>query len=173
MTASPILESLLADRILVLDGAMGTQLQRLGLVEADFRGEQFRNHSSHLLGNYDLLSLTRPDLVSRVHGDYLDAGADIILTNSFGGTRQRLKLHNAEGRVHELNKRAAEIARSVADKAGRNACPNHTLEHLTENAMVAEALVARTREHGVIRDLVLNAKTAKPAIGKIDPNFAA
>ena len=86
VTSPPTLESLLRARILVLDGAMGTQLQRLCLAEADFRGERFRRHSRDLYGDYDVLTLTRPDLVSRVHHEYLASGSDIIRTNTFSST---------------------------------------------------------------------------------------
>ena len=73
-------------RILVLDGAMGTMIQRRGLTEADFRGERFANHGRDLRGDNDLLVLTRPDVVRRVHDEYLAAGADIIETNTFNST---------------------------------------------------------------------------------------
>ena len=77
------IEQLLMNRILVLDGAMGTMIQRYILSEEDFRGEQFKNHTCDLKGNNDLLSITRPDIVKAIHKEYLDAGADIIETNTF------------------------------------------------------------------------------------------
>src|SRR3989442_13596331 len=77
------LERLLASRILVLDGAMGTMIQRRQLAEADFRGERFRNHSHDLKGDMDVLVLTLPDVISDIHHQYLEAGADIIETNTF------------------------------------------------------------------------------------------
>src|SRR5438874_4097652 len=80
------LEQLLSERILVLDGAMGTMIQRHKLTEEDFRGERFTSHSKELRGNNDLLVLTRPDIVFDIHKQYLEAGADIIETNSFSGT---------------------------------------------------------------------------------------
>src|SRR3954468_16496071 len=80
------LDELLATRILVLDGAMGTMIQRCGLTEADFRGDRFRNHPRDLKGDNDLLVLTRPAVISRIHHQYLEAGSDIIETNTFNST---------------------------------------------------------------------------------------
>ena len=80
------LEHLLAQRILVLDGAMGTMIQRHKLTEDDFRGERFKSHPKELRGNNDMLVLTRPDIILEIHEQYLEAGADIIETNSFSGT---------------------------------------------------------------------------------------
>ena len=80
------IEQLLINRILVLDGAMGTMIQRYTLTEEDFRGEQFKNHTCDLKGNNDLLSITRPDIVKAIHKEYLEAGADIVETNTFSGT---------------------------------------------------------------------------------------
>src|SRR4051794_7443786 len=80
------LDRVLQHRILILDGAMGTMIQRHRLTEADFRGERFRQHPKDLQGNNDLLILTRPDVISEIHGQYLEAGADIIETNTFSST---------------------------------------------------------------------------------------
>src|SRR5438132_13200555 len=80
------LETLLLQRILVLDGAMGTMVQRHTLTEADFRGDRFRDHARELRGNNDLLVLTRPDVIGGIHREYLDAGADIIETCTFSST---------------------------------------------------------------------------------------
>src|SRR4051812_16031297 len=80
------LRRLLNDRILILDGAMGTMIQRYKLTETDFRGERFANHPRDLKGDSDVLVLTRPDVISAIHHEYLAAGADIIETNTFGGT---------------------------------------------------------------------------------------
>ena len=115
MTRPPI-EKLLADRILVLDGAMGTMIQQYELVEADFRGDRFRTHSQPLLGNNDLLSLTRPDVIGEIHRAYLGAGADIIETNTFSSTRLPMSDYGVEDSVGEINLAAARIARRAADE---------------------------------------------------------
>ena len=83
MTTADTLKQLLAQRILVLDGAMGTMVQRRKLSEADFRGERFKSHPKDLKGNNDVLVLTRPDVIADIHSEYLEAGADIIETNTF------------------------------------------------------------------------------------------
>ena len=115
MTKPPI-EQLLADRILVLDGAMGTMIQRHDLGEDDFRGNLFRAHPQPLLGNNDLLSLTRPDVIGDIHRAYLEAGADIIETNTFSSTRLPMSDYGVEDAVGEINRAAAQIASSAADE---------------------------------------------------------
>ena len=108
------LDRLLSERILVLDGAMGTMIQRYGLDEADFRGERFANHPTDLKGNNDLLALTRPDLLREVHDKYLAAGADLIETNTFNGNRFSQSDYGLEALVPEINREAARIAREAA-----------------------------------------------------------
>jgi len=109
------LEVLLQERILVLDGAMGTMIQRYQLTEDDFRGERFREHPKDLKGNNDLLSLTRPDIISKIHEEYLEAGADIIETNTFSGTSIAQADYELEGIIYDLNYQSARIARDAAD----------------------------------------------------------
>jgi 5-methyltetrahydrofolate--homocysteine methyltransferase len=109
------LHSALAQRILVIDGAMGTMIQRHKLGEADFRGERFAKHSHELRGNNDIFVLTRPTMVEEIHGAYLQAGADIIETNSFSGTRIAQADYRLEAVVYELNVAAAQVARRAAD----------------------------------------------------------
>jgi 5-methyltetrahydrofolate--homocysteine methyltransferase len=105
MTTTNPIDALLAEKgVLLADGATGTNLFAMGLEAGEAP---------------ELLNETAPDTITSLHQNFVDAGADIILTNSFGGTRHRLKLHHAQDRVHALNKRAAELARAVADKAGR------------------------------------------------------
>ena len=111
-----LLPHLLEERILVLDGAMGTMIQRHGLQEADYRGERFREWPRDLKGNNDLLSLTRPDIIRDIHAAYLDAGADIIETNSFNSTSVSMADYGMEGLVYELNQASAALARKVADE---------------------------------------------------------
>ncbi len=108
------IEQLLMNRILVLDGAMGTMIQRYTLTEEDYRGEQFKNHTCDLKGNNDLLSITRPDIVKAIHREYLDAGADIIETNTFSGTSIAQADYSLESSVYELNFQSAKIAKDVA-----------------------------------------------------------
>src|SRR4051794_29121839 len=110
------LDALLAKRILVLDGAMGTMVQRHQLTEADFRGERFRDHPKDLRGNNDVLVLTRPDVIAGIHRQYLDAGADIIETNTFSGTAVAQADYALEPLVYELNLEGAKLARAACDE---------------------------------------------------------
>jgi 5-methyltetrahydrofolate--homocysteine methyltransferase len=119
-TARERLRALLAERIVILDGAVGTMFQREQLAEADFRGERFKDHPSSLQGDSDLLSLTRPELVERLHRVYLDAGADVITTNTFTATPISQTDYGLEHLVYEMNRSSAEIARkAVAGYPGR------------------------------------------------------
>ncbi|GIX30545.1 MAG: methionine synthase [Porticoccaceae bacterium] len=102
-------------RILILDGAMGTMIQRQGLGEADFRGERFADHPRDLKGNNDLLVLTRPDLIRAIHRAYLEAGADILCTNTFNATPVSQAEYGTEAWVEELNRQGAALARAEAD----------------------------------------------------------
>ena len=108
------IEEILAERILVLDGAMGTMIQRYNLEEEDFRGEKFKNHTCDLKGNNDLLSITRPEIVKAIHKEYLYAGADIIETNTFSSTSIAQADYSLESAVYELNFQSAIIAKEVA-----------------------------------------------------------
>jgi len=110
------LRDLLAWRILILDGAMGTMVQKHGLVEADYRGDRFKDHAKDLKGNNDLLCLTRPDVIGGIHAAYLEAGADIIETNTFNATRVSQAEYGLSELAFELNVAAAKLAREVADK---------------------------------------------------------
>jgi 5-methyltetrahydrofolate--homocysteine methyltransferase len=106
----------LQKRILVIDGAMGTMIQRYELSEEDFRGERFRDHASDLKGNNDLLNITRPDVIKAIHAEYLDAGADIIETNTFSTQRISLADYHLEELAYELSYEGARIAREVVDE---------------------------------------------------------
>jgi 5-methyltetrahydrofolate--homocysteine methyltransferase len=112
---TPLLQQLLEDRILVLDGAMGTMIQHERLTEEQFRGERFRGWGRELRGNNDLLSLTQPGLIRRLHRDYLAAGVDIIETNTFNSTAVSLADYGMEELAYELNLEAARLARAAAD----------------------------------------------------------
>ena len=103
-------------RILVLDGAMGTMLQRYKFTEEDYRGERFKDYPTSLKGNNDLLSLTQPKAIAEVHRLYFEAGADIVETNTFSGTTIGMADYNMEDLVYELNYESAKIAKQVADE---------------------------------------------------------
>jgi 5-methyltetrahydrofolate--homocysteine methyltransferase len=110
------LDALLAKRILVLDGAMGTMVQRHQLTEADFRGARFKDHPKDLRGNNDVLVLTRPDVIAEIHRQYLEAGADIIETDTFSGTAIAQGDYALEPLVYELNLEGAKLARAACDE---------------------------------------------------------
>ena len=105
----------LQERILILDGAMGTMLQAYKFSEADFRGNRFETHHISLKGNNDLLSLTQPKAIKDIHLTYLEAGADIIETNTFSGTTIAMADYEMEHLVYELNYESAKIAREAAN----------------------------------------------------------
>lgn len=110
------IQELLKNRILVLDGAMGTMIQRHVLSEEDFRGDRFKDHKYPLKGNNDILSLTRPDIIKEIHRQYFEAGADIVETNTFSGTSVAQADYHLEDIVYDLNYESARIAREVADE---------------------------------------------------------
>ncbi|MFQ5932428.1 MAG: homocysteine S-methyltransferase family protein, partial [Nitrospiraceae bacterium] len=111
------LEDLLRRRIVILDGAMGTMIQTHKLDEAGYRGDQFANHPHDLKGNNDLLCLTRPEIIEAIHRQYLEAGADIIETNTFNSTTISMADYKLEDLVYELNVAGARLARKAADAA--------------------------------------------------------
>jgi 5-methyltetrahydrofolate--homocysteine methyltransferase len=110
------IEDILRERILILDGAMGTMIQRHTLEEEDFRGERFKDHTHLLKGNNDLLSITRPDIIKDIHRQYYEAGADIAETNTFSGTTIAQADYHLEHIVYELNFQSAKIAKEVAEE---------------------------------------------------------
>ena len=111
-------EALLAERILVLDGAYGTAIQARSLADGDYRGEHFRDHPRDVAGDPDLLNLTRPDVVEDIHRSYLTAGADIVTTNTFTATAIAQADYGLEEAVYDLNLAGARIARRAADAFG-------------------------------------------------------
>ncbi len=115
-TRGAALPAILQQRIAILDGAMGTMIQRYPLGEADFRGARFAGHTKDLKGNNDLLVLTRPDVIREIHAQYLAAGADIIETNTFGATAIAQEDYGLAGIAREMNVAAARIARQAADE---------------------------------------------------------
>ncbi len=110
-----MIKEIFKERILVLDGAMGTMVQSYHLTENDFRGDRFKDHPKDLKGNNDLLCLTRPDLVGEIHKSYFDAGADIVETNTFNATAISQLDYAMEDLAYEMNFEAAKIAKSVAE----------------------------------------------------------
>ena len=113
--ARAVLDRVLAERVVLLDGAMGTMIQRHSLEEADFRGTRFDGHTTLLKGNNDLLALTRPDVITEIHDQFLEAGADIIETNTFSSTAVAQADYGLEAAVGDLNRAAARLARGAAE----------------------------------------------------------
>src|SRR6185436_3231342 len=109
------LEAALKERIVILDGAMGTMIQGYSLGESDYRGERFKDHSHDLKGNNDLLALTQPQIIREIHEQYLEAGADMIETNTFNSTSIAQSDYGLEHIVYELNVEAAKLARLAAE----------------------------------------------------------
>jgi 5-methyltetrahydrofolate--homocysteine methyltransferase len=116
-SSSEALRALFEQRIAILDGAMGSMIQTYQLSEADFRGDRFRTHPHDLKGNNDLLSLTRPDVIEKIHSDYFAAGADIVETNTFNSTSISQSDYKLESIVRDLNLAAVAVARRAAQKA--------------------------------------------------------
>lgn len=126
------IESILAKRIMILDGAMGTMIQRYQLEEADYRGERFKDYEMDLKGNNDLLCLTQPHIIREIHEAYLEAGADIIETNTFNAQKISLADYKMESLAYEINLEAAKIAVAAAEK--------YTALHPDQPRFVAGAL---------------------------------
>ena len=110
------LYDVIKERILVLDGAMGTMIQTYNLKEEDFRGERFKNYLSPLKGNNDLLSITQPQIISEIHKKYLESGADILETNTFSSNSISMADYNMEDLVYELNFESTKIAKKLTDE---------------------------------------------------------
>jgi len=126
------LQALLEERILIIDGAMGTMVQRYRLEEKDYRGERFKSWPSDLKGNNDLLCLTQPEIITEIHRQYLDAGADIIETNTFNAQAVSLEDYQMQGLAYEINFAAAQLARKAADA--------YMVQHPGEPRFVAGAI---------------------------------
>ncbi len=115
-TRAQALPEILKNRIAILDGAMGTMIQRFKLTEADYRGERFKDFPKDVKGNNELLSLTRPDVIRDIHEGYLAAGADLIETNTFGATTVAQADYDMQHLVREMNLQSAKLARAACDK---------------------------------------------------------
>lgn len=135
----------LKKRVLVLDGAMGTMIQRHTLSEEDFRGERFKDHTHDLKGNNDLLCLTQPDIIKSIHKEYLEAGADIVETNTFSGTTIAQEDYGTEDVIYDLNYEAARLAREAADE--------YTKKDPTKPRFVAGAMGPTNRTASISPDV--------------------
>ena len=126
------LESRLKKEVLFLDGAMGTMVQLEKLTEADYRGERFKNHSKDLKGNNDLLVLTKPSVIKKIHRAYLDAGAHIIETNTFNGTSIAQHDYELSSIVYELNVEAAKLAKEAVREyeVEKKPVEGHVMHHM-------------------------------------------
>ena len=111
-----MIEDILKNRVLVLDGAMGTMIQKYSLSEEDFRGERFINHNCDLKGNNDLLSITQPQIIKQIHEEFLEAGADIVETNTFSSNKIAQDDYNLGTIIYDLNFMSAKIAKEAAKK---------------------------------------------------------
>ena len=143
--ATEELTALLRERILVIDGAMGTAIQRDRPSEAGYRGERFADWPSDLQGNNDLLTITQPDIIATIHREYLDAGADIVETNTFNSNAVSLSDYGMEELAYELNLEAARLARRVADEV--------TAQTPDKKRYVAGALGPTTRTASISPDV--------------------
>ena len=132
--ATDELRAALTERILVMDGAMGTMIQREGLGEEDYRGERFADWPSDLKGNNDLLSLTQPEIIAGIHTAYLEAGADLVETNTFNAQKISLADYGMEDLAYEINLESARLARRACDA-------------MTERTEDPARLVRRLRGH--------------------------
>ncbi len=112
----PSVREILKEKILVLDGAMGSLIQEYKLTDADYRGERFKDFPHDVKGNNDLLSITRPDVIQEIHKKYFEAGADIAETNTFSSTSIAMEDYHMEDLVYELNFQSAKIAKDIADE---------------------------------------------------------
>jgi 5-methyltetrahydrofolate--homocysteine methyltransferase len=127
----------LKNRILIIDGAMGTMIQRYKLEEADYRGERFKDWHSDVKGNNDLLSITQPQIIEAIHEQYLEAGADIIETNTFSSTVIAQADYDMQAIAYEMNVASARCARNAADK--------YTVKTPLNNVMWQVLLVPSTK----------------------------
>ena len=159
MSDATSLDDLLATRILILDGAMGTMIQRHKLTEADFRGERFATHAHDLQGNNDVLVLTRPDVIGGIHREYLEAGADIIETNTFNSNAVAQADYGLEPLVYELNVDGARAGARGRRRVDREDARQAALRRRLDRADQPHAVdLAGRQQPGVPRDHVRRAE---------------
>ncbi|HRN95269.1 MAG TPA: homocysteine S-methyltransferase family protein, partial [Chitinophagales bacterium] len=139
------LTQLAQEKILVLDGAMGTMIQRYKLTEQDFRGKEFAQHSHDLKGNNDILNITRPDIIESIHLEYLEAGADIIETNTFSGTWIAQADYKLEKEAYKINFEGAQLAKKAVEK--------YRLSHPEKEVFVAGAFGPTNRTASLSPDV--------------------
>src|SRR5450631_2736128 len=152
------IKTALESRILIIDGAMGTMIQRYKLEEEDYRGERFKDWASDVKGNNDLLSITRPEIIKSIHLEYLEAGADIIETNTFSSTAIAQADYNMQSLAYELNVASARVARQAIEEFNKlNA------KHLTPNAKPVIG-----HRSSVIDEKAVNQKFVAGAIGPMN-----
>ncbi len=144
------LEAVLRDRIAVLDGSWGVLIQSEVRGEEAYRGERFRDHTHDVAGNPDLLNLTRPEIVSRIHDDYFAAGADIATTNTFTATSYGQADYGLEGVVHELNVEAARLARAVGRRVDRKDTGSTPVRRRRGRSAERDALALAARRRPVV-----------------------
>jgi 5-methyltetrahydrofolate--homocysteine methyltransferase len=144
------LTSLLSQRILVLDGAMGTMIQRHRLTEADFRGQRFADHTHDLRGDNDLLVLTRPDVILEIHHQYLEAGADIIETNTFNGTAVSQADYGLEALAYELNLEGREAREAGVRGLDRAHAGSAAVRRRLDRADQSDAVDLAARQRSVV-----------------------
>ena len=153
------IKEVLKNNILVLDGAMGSLIQTYKLEEEDFRGERFKDHSHSLKGNNDLLALVRPDILKEIHCLYLEAGADILETNTFSGTTIAQADYALEDAVYDINYASAQVAKEAADEQ---------LEQATAaNTAAQSALEEALRMREAAAEELEKARLARKQYGKL------
>ena len=140
-----LLKNISKERILLLDGALGTMIQRYALGENDFRGERFADHNRELKGCNEVLALTSPHILREIHSQYLEAGADIISTDSFNANRLSLSDYGLEKYSYEISRRAAEIARETADR--------FTAQNPSKPRFVAGSVGPTNRSSSIVSDI--------------------
>ena len=167
------LERSLNERILILDGSMATQIEARALGEADYRGTEFGKHDRPLTCKYDLLSVSQPELIRSIHQEYLDAGADIITTNSFGANRSSMASYHLEDAVYSVNLAAARLAASVRDRHEASA-PRFVAGTISSPVDTAEDYVEQVRgllDGGadcLLAETVFNTRHAMAVLDAID-----
>ena len=149
-----MLREQLDKKILILDGAMGTNIQKLNLSESDYRGDIYKNHSAELKGNNDILSITNPDIIRKIHDDFLEAGADIIEANTFSANRISQSKYHLDDKIKEINIAAIKIAREEADKYSTSEKPRFVVGSIGPTGKTAS--ISPDVENPAYRDITFD-----------------